>query len=217
MNIEQARENMLKQQIRTWDVLDPKVLEVLAAVPREHFVPGNYRSLAFADMRIPLGHEQVMMSPKEEARMVQSLKIHADDKILEVGTGSGYVTALLAKLGGSVESIDIMESFVSHAAKKLQELDCRNVKLASGNAVRGWASEAPYDVIAITGALPVLPEEFRQQLQIGGRIFVILGQAPAMTATVFTRISAERWKSETLFESQLPFLLEGAKVSSFTF
>src|SRR3990172_8928474 len=167
MNMEQARFNMIEQQIRTWDVLDPAILSLLGRVRREDFVPLAYRKLAFADINIPLGHGQVMMQPKLEARLVQALEIKPDDLILEVGTGSGFLTALLASLGKQVYSVDIFAEFAAAARQRLSAHGLSNFTLEPGDAARGWDRHGPYDVIAVTGSLPVYSGEFQSSLKIG--------------------------------------------------
>jgi protein-L-isoaspartate(D-aspartate) O-methyltransferase len=207
MNIEQARFNMVEQQIRTWDVLDQQVLDLMADVPREDFVPAAYRNLAFADTCIPLEHGQSMMVPRVEARMLQALQVERDDRILEVGTGSGFVTALLARLGGHVTSIEIVDALGSSARAKLEAHGIENVDLYSGDASHGWERAAPYDVIAVTGSLPVPEDSFQNTLAIGGRLFVVVGREPAMQALLITRNSESQWASECLFETVLPPLV----------
>jgi protein-L-isoaspartate(D-aspartate) O-methyltransferase len=207
MNIEQARFNMVEQQIRTWDVLDQQVLDLMAEVPREDFVPAAYRNLAFADTCIPLEHGQSMMVPRVEARMLQALQVERDDRILEVGTGSGFVTALLARLGGHVTSIEIVDALGSSARAKLEAHGIENVDLYSGDASHGWERAAPYDVIAVTGSLPVPEDSFQNTLAIGGRLFVVVGREPAMQALLITRNSESQWASECLFETVLPPLV----------
>lgn len=206
MNFEQARLNMIEQQIRPWEVLDQRVLDLLVEIPREDFVPAQYRKLAFTDMNIPLGHDEVMMSPKVEARMLQSLAIQSDDSILEVGTGSGYVTALLGRLGKQVYSVDIHGDFVEAAQAKLNKHHIQNVSLDVGDAAHGWDKHAPYDVICITGSLPILPKAFMHQLNVGGRLFAIVGDPPAMDVMVITRVAEEDWSKEYIFETDLPSL-----------
>jgi protein-L-isoaspartate(D-aspartate) O-methyltransferase len=207
MNIEQARFNMVEQQIRTWDVLDQQVLDLMAEVPREDFVPAAYRNLAFADTCIPLEHGQSMMVPRVEARMLQALQVERGDRILEVGTGSGFVTALLARLGGHVTSIEIVDALGSSARAKLEAHGIENVDLYSGDASHGWERAAPYDVIAVTGSLPVPEDSFQNTLAIGGRLFVVVGREPAMQALLITRNSESQWASECLFETVLPPLV----------
>ncbi|MEE9342310.1 MAG: protein-L-isoaspartate O-methyltransferase, partial [Gammaproteobacteria bacterium] len=167
LNIKLARYNMIEQQIRPWDVLDERVLDLLADLPREDFVPEKYQSLAFSDMSIPLERGQFMMPPKLEARILQSLEINATDRILEIGTGSGYLTACLAKLGRSVESVDIFEHFTTSTQEKLNSQAINNVSLQTADAANGWG-EGEYDVIVMTGSLPVLHREFHEKLSIGG-------------------------------------------------
>ena len=207
MNLDQARFNMVEQQIRTWEVLDQQVLDLMARVPREDFVPAAYRNLAFADTSVPLEHGQTMMVPRVEARMLQSLQIAPTDRILEVGTGSGFVTALLARLGGHVTSIEIHDSLRTGAAARLEAHGIENVDLYAGDASRGWDRAAPYDVIAVTGSLPVMEEAFQNSLAVGGRLFVIVGQEPAMEALLVTRNGESQWATTCLFETVLPPLV----------
>ena len=207
MNIEQARLNMIEQQIRTWEVLDQAVLDLVASVPREQFVPEAFRALAFADTNIPLGHGEVMMAPKVEARMLQALTIQAEDRVLEVGTGSGYVTALLSRVARQVTSIDIHADLAAAAEIKLRRAGAGNVTLYTGNAVNGWEAGAPYDVIAVTGSVPLLQPSFQRQLAVGGRLFVIVGEPPVMEASLITRVDDNEWATESLFETDLPPLI----------
>jgi protein-L-isoaspartate(D-aspartate) O-methyltransferase len=217
MNMAQARHNMIEQQIRPWDVLDQRVLELIDGLPRDKFVPTAYLKLAYADINIPLNHGQVMMPPKVEARMLQALNIKNTDTILEVGTGSGYVTALLARSGKHVYSVDVYPDFVESAGRKLAELGISNVTLESGDAVNGWEGHGPYDVIAITGSPPVLPDSFLQSLKIGGRLFVVTGQAPVMEAYLITRTAEQGWVKQALFETVLPPLVNAPQPQRFIF
>jgi protein-L-isoaspartate(D-aspartate) O-methyltransferase len=203
MNLEQARINMVESQIRTWEVLDQTVLDLLLTVRREEFVPERYRDLAFADLEIPLGYGEVMLAPKMEARMAQELDIRRTDKILEVGTGSGYVTALLAKLGGQVISIERVQEFSQSATRKLAGHGLQNIQLHVGDGSEGWLAQAPYDAILLTGSVPLLPESFRQQLAIGGRLLAVIGEPPVMTAHLITRVSANAFNSIGLFETSI--------------
>ena len=205
LNVAQARFNMIEQQIRPWEVLDPRVLEVLAQVPREDFVPEQYRNLAFCDVRIPLGHHQEMMNPNLEGRLLQALAITPEDRILEVGTGSGFVTACLARLGFSVLSVDIIPEFVEAAAEKLRRHGIHNVTLATGDAAYDWGTQL-YDVIAITGGVLEVAQSWQDRLAIGGRLFVISGQAPIMEALLVTRTGEHTWQTESLFETDAPLL-----------
>jgi len=217
MNFEQARSNMIEQQIKPWDVPNQSVLDLISEIHREDFVPDEYRRLAFADTRIPLAHGQVMMTPKVEARLLQALEIKADDEILEIGTGCAYLTALLAKSGHHVLSIDIHPEFTEQARSKLQQHDIHNVTLESGDAVHGWQPSSPYDVIVFTGSVPFLEDCIQQQLNVGGRLFVITGQSPVMQAKLITRISDNDWHDEVLFETDLPELEGAPQVEPFKF
>lgn len=217
MNIEQARFNMIEQQIRPWDVLNPQVLELLTKVKREDFVPQTYRTLAFVDMEIPLGHGEVMMSPKLEARILQELAIKKTDIIVEVGTGSGYLTALLAELGQYVHSVDIVPEFKTQASAKLQAHGYTNISLEVGDAARGWSRHGKYDVIVLTGSTPVLPETFVHDLKIGGRLFAITGDAPAMTAQLITCVAEGAYNTVTLFETNVPLLKNAVQPERFVF
>jgi len=217
MNIEEARVNMITQQLRTCGVLNQSILDVIANTPREYFVPDQYRDLAFADMNIPLGHDQVMSTPDEEAQMIQALEIKSSDKILEIGTGSGYITALLAKLGQQVYSLDIFRDFTTQAQRKLNDLNLDNATLVTDNAARGWSKHAPYDVIVITGSLPYLPQSFRSDLNLGGRLFAVIGQTPIMEATLLIRDQQDQWFERKLFETVVPPLLHAPQLSAFTF
>jgi protein-L-isoaspartate(D-aspartate) O-methyltransferase len=217
MNLEQARINMIEQQIRTWEVFDQRVLNLLEAVPREDFVPPRFRRLAYSDTQIPLDHGQVMMTPKVEARLLQSLSLQPSDNVLEVGTGSGYLTALLARSARHVTSIDIHPSLVADAERRLDRAGIANVSLASGDASHGWIALAPYDVIAVTGSVPLLEPHFQEQLAPGGRLFVIVGEGPAMDARLITRLDALNWASESLFETCIPPLVGAPAPSRFVF
>ena len=217
MNFEQARLNMIEQQIRPWDVLDQKVLDLIARIHREDFVPGAYRQLALADTQLPLPHGQCTMTPKMEARLLQALDIRKDDRVLEIGTGCAYLTALLAASAQHVTSVDIYPDFTQQAAEKLARYDLHNVTLEAGDAVRGWSKHSPYDVIAVTGSVPVLEPCFQEQLNDGGRLFVIVGVSPAMEAMLITRLGAREWSREVLFETDLPPLAGARKPGTFTF
>lgn len=217
MDTEQARTNMMTQQLQAWGVLDSHVLDVIAQVPREQFVPPAYQALAFADMSIPLAHHQAMLTPGEEARILQALNIQSTDSILEIGTGSGYITALLARLGRHVDSVDIFSDFSKEAQLKLAAQNINNVTLMTGDAASGWEEQVSYDVIVITGSLPYLPNGFRDSLKIHGRLFAILGSAPAMEATLITRQYANDWQIEKLFETVVTPLINAKQLSEFTF
>jgi protein-L-isoaspartate(D-aspartate) O-methyltransferase len=213
--LEQARFNMIEQQIRPWDVLDQRVLDTMKMIPREDFVPEPYRSLAFADTNIPLGHNQVMMAPNVEGRLLQALAIQPEDTILEIGTGSGYLTACLARLGRHVTSIDIEPEFTAQAQTRLAAQGISNVTLETADAAGGMERGKSFDVIAVTGSLPVLQQQFHDNLNTGGRLFVICGQLPIMEALLITRVDASSWTRESLFETTIPPLLHAEVAQSF--
>jgi len=222
MDFEKARFNMVEQQVRPWDVLDQSVLDLLFVVKREDFVPPEYRALAFTDMEIPLRVDGVdtgecMWSPKLEARVLQELALKRQDIVLEIGTGSGYMAALLAHKAQQVVSVEIDPRLRDFAAGNLARAGVHNVRLESGDASRGWSGRAPYDVIVVTGALPVLPDSMRDQLKIGGRLAVVLGSDPIMSAELITRTSENVFDSATLFETRLKPLRNAVRPSSFRF
>lgn len=217
MNVEQARFNMVEQQIRPWDVLDQTVLDLLLEVRREEFVPARHKALAFMDMEIPLGHGEVMLSPKLEARIVQEVAIKQTDRILEVGTGSGYLTALLARLCSHVHSVDIVPEFVSEAGLRLSNHGIRNVTLELGDAARGWSRHSPYDVIVLTGSEPELSDEFGRSLAVGGRLFAIVGDPPVMEARLLTSLAEGVLTSVTLFETCVAPLRNAPHPARFVF
>jgi protein-L-isoaspartate(D-aspartate) O-methyltransferase len=215
LNLEQARFNMVEQQVRPWDVLDPKVLELMETVPRDAFVPEDHRNLAYADIEIPLGHGESMMAPKVEGRMLQALAVQPTDVALEVGTGSGYVTALLAKLAGHVYSVELIDEFKHEASKKLAAHGIENVTLRTGDASHGWNQQPRYDVIAVTGSLPEYHDGFEQSLALGGRLFVVVGEAPVMEAMLITRVGENEFRREMLFETDLKALTNAEKTPEF--
>ena len=217
MNTEQARFNMIEQQIRPWEVLDAVVLDLLKQVPREDFVPAQYAGLAFADLEIPLGHGQSMLSPKLEARMLQSLEIRPSDKVLEIGTGSGYMTALLARLAAHVYSVELVPELSAAAARKLHDHGIANVTLDIGDAACGWERHAPYDVIVYTGSLPLLPDSVKSELAVGGRLLAVTGTAPVMSATRVERVSDKVFRSDVLFEICVPELSNAPQTERFSF
>ncbi len=217
INIESARHNMVVSQIRTGSVLDDRILELVGRGPRQDFVPDALRNLAFVDMQIPLGHGEVMMAPLVEARLLQELMIKPTDKILEIGTGSGYMTWLLAQLGSRVHSVEIRAEFTARASEKLAAHGARNLELEIGDGARGWGKHAPYDVILVTGSLPLLPEEFKKQLKVGGRLIAIVGKSPAMEAQLITRITDTSFDTRGLFETDLPALQNALAPSAFVF
>jgi len=216
-NTELARFNMIEQQIRPAEVLDPRVLEVVANTPREAFVPAGYRDLAFSDINIPLPNGQVMMKPIMEGRLLQALNIRPEDSILEIGTGSGYFTALLSRLGKQVHSVEIDVDIMAAARKRLATQGIDNVTLLQGDAAQGWDQDGPFDVIAITGSLPILPDSFQQQLTVDGRMVAIVGQSPVMQVLLTTRMTETEWNSKCLFETDFPALINARQPSAFVF
>ena len=217
MDFERARFNMVEQQIRPWEVLDPQVLDLLFRVRREDFVPEAYRMLAFADLEIPLGYGERMLQPKLEGRMLQALALRPEDKVLEVGTGSGYMTALLASLARHVHSVEIIAEFSASARKKLQAHGFHNVAIEVGDAARGWDKHAPYDAIVLTGSVPVLPAAFQASLNPGGRLIAVVGEPPVMEARFITCVAAGAGKSTDLFETCIPPLQNALRLEKFVF
>ncbi len=214
---ETARFNMIEQQIRTWEVLDPTVLQLLNDVPRENFVPEEYQGLAFADIEIPLAHEQTMLSPKLEGRILQALNVQKLHSVLHIGTGSGYFTALLAGLAKQVISIEIEADLSTQAAKNLTKNNIQNVTLEVADGVLGRPSYEHYDVIVYTGSSPLEPAGVRQQLNIGGVMFIILGEAPVMQATLIQRVSKAGFTETVLFETCIPELINAQQAQQFEF
>lgn len=217
MNIEQARFNMIEQQIRPWEVLDPAVLEMLFQVKREDFVPPEYRNLAFADFEIPLGHGEAMMAPKVEARILQELALRSEDAVYEVGTGSGYLTALLASRTRHVTSAEIHSDLKAHAAARLASAGVKNVTLLEGDSARAPLSESAFDVIVLTGSTPVLPQAFLDRLNVGGRLFAVVGDVPAMKAMLVRQPAAGAFQHMELFETQLKPLVNALQPARFRF
>ncbi|MDR3221381.1 MAG: protein-L-isoaspartate O-methyltransferase [Candidatus Accumulibacter sp.] len=221
MNIEQARFNMIQQQIRPWDVLDPGVLELLKVVKREDFVPEEYRELAFADIEIPLKRGakpgQAMLAPRVEARVLQELAVKNTDKALEIGAGSGYMAALLAAQAEFVYSVEIEAELVDRARRNLRQAGVANVSVDLGDASQGWDLYAPYDVIVVSGSMPVLPETLLRQLKIGGRMAAVVGDAPSMELQLIRRTGEDAFSRENLFETALAALVNAAQQKKFVF
>jgi len=213
----QARFNMIEQQIRPWEVLDPKVLQLLSDVPRENFVPEAYRGLAFADVEIPLGFGQSMLSPKLEGRILQALNLQKTHHVLHIGTGSGYFTALLANLAKHVVSLEINAELSATAAYKLSQNNIHNITIELVDGIYGMQSKQPFDVIVFTGSSPAEPPNVRQQLAVGGCMFITLGHAPAMQATLIQRVSENGFKEDVLFETCIPVLENAAQTNLFEF
>ena len=216
-NNEIARFNMIEQQIRTWEVLDPVVLAVLDKVPRENFVAESQKGLAFADIELPLGHGQTMLAPKVEGRILQAVGVKKTDKVLLVGTGSGYLTALLATLAEHVHAVEIYPELSDVAKSRLEKQNIRNVTLHVADGANGFAAEAPYDVIVFTGSLPLRPTAAEKMLNVGGRLFAVIGEDPIMEATLTQRISEDAFRHEAIFETILPQLINAPQAEKFEF
>ncbi len=223
MDLEQARTNMVEQQIRTWEVLDQDVLDLLYVVPREEFVPLQFRALAFSDLQLPLeerttaGSVERMWEPKLEARVLQELDVRKADRVLEVGTGSGYLTALLAHRAAHVYSVELKPALAALGRRNLERHGTKNITLEIGDAARGWGHHGPYHVIVLTGSTPVLPRAFLEQLEIGGRLFAIVGEPPAMTARLVTCTALGAFNNIDLFETVVAPLTNAEQPSRFRF
>jgi protein-L-isoaspartate(D-aspartate) O-methyltransferase len=217
MNIEQARFNMIEQQIRPWNVLDQDVLDLLHVVKREQFVPAAYQNLAFADVEIPLPGGEAMLAPKFEARILQETGVKKHETVLEIGTGSGYMAALLAHRAAKVTTVEINPETAELAKKNLANAGVHNVTVEVGNGAQGWEKGAPYDVIVISGALEVLPEALLKQVKVGGRIAAIVGQAPVMEASIITRTGDNAYSTVKVFETNVRYLTGAPVPSHFQF
>ncbi|VWB43471.1 protein-L-isoaspartate O-methyltransferase [Burkholderia stagnalis] len=217
MNIEQARFNMIEQQIRPWDVLDLEVLELLAIVKRENFVPAAYRDLAFADLELPLPGGHKMLFPRVEARVLQELAVKKHENVLLIGAGSGYLTALFAHRGQHVTAVEIDPALAKIAEENLRNNGVTNAEVVLGDGSRGWPAKAPYDVICVAGGLPVVPQEILEQLKVGGRLSAFVGGRPVMKAQVITRIDDKQYRVADVFETYVDHLVNAVEPSRFKF
>ena len=217
LNVEQARFNMIEQQIRPWDVLDPEVLALLSIVKREDFVPPACKDLAFADVELPLGNGVTMLEPKLEARLLQEAAVKNTDKVLEIGAGSGYMAALLAARAEFVVTVEIEPLLAKLARENLARAGVVNVSVEQGDAARGWVTKAPYDVILISASLPFVPKELLQQLQVGGRLVAVVGEQPVMSAQLVTRTGESTFNTVNLFETVTAPLRNVAQHEQFVF
>ncbi len=215
IDFEQARFNMIEQQIRPWEVLDTNVLDLLQEIHREDFVSQEHRGLALADLNVPLAHDQVMMTPKMEARLLQAVELKDTDSVLEIGTGSGYLTALMSRFASNVDSIDIYGDFIAEATTRLKSYGIDNVNLAESDYFGDWKYDKPYDVIVLTGSLPTLDTSIQENLAIGGRLFVVVGEAPVMEALLTRRVGDSDYATEVILETELPALVGANPPSSF--
>ncbi|MGQ9684861.1 MAG: protein-L-isoaspartate O-methyltransferase family protein [Thiobacillaceae bacterium] len=217
MDYELARHNMIEQQIRPWEVLNQNVLDLLAQVKREDFVPPVYRSLAFADMEIPIGHGEAMWYPKIEARVLQALALKRTDRVLEVGTGSGYLTALMAAQAMQVVSVEFHPDLKESAEAKLRAHGFANVQVKIGDAARDWAEDGRFDAIVLTGSTPLLPEAFLERLNPGGRLFAVVGESPVMQACLVSKVGHGAHRTDVLFETELKPLVHALQPERFVF
>ncbi len=218
MNFQLARSNMVTQQVRPWHVLSEPILSAMMQVQRENFVPIAYHNLAYTDTDIPLSEGQTMLPPKVVGRALQSLQLTPQDKVLEVGTGTGYVTACLARLVNEIVSVEIQPTLLAQAQTNLNNLNIRNLTLAQGDAVFGWEDFAPYDAIIVTGSYPLgVPEKICEQLRTGGRIFAFTGTAPLMKAVLIERHGKFQYSTNTLFETVVPALIHAPQPKKFQF
>lgn len=216
LDFEQARSSMVNQQVRSWAVIDPRVLDALATVKREDFAPARHRRLAFTDMALPLEHGETMMKPVVEGRMLQALELDPADEVLEIGTGSGFITACLAQLARDVVSIDLHPDFVERAQARFRAMGIANIAVSATDALQ-YQPTRRFDAIAVTGAVTSLPQPFIGWLKPGGRLFVVRGEAPAQQATLLRADAHGRTREEGLFETELPYLRGAEPVARFTF
>ena len=217
MNFDQARQNMVENQVRPWEVLDGRVLEVLGRVRREDFVAPAHRQLAFADLCLPIGHDEVMMKPVVEGRVLQALDLKPEDSVLEIGTGSGFLTACLANLAGRVTSVDVHADFTVAAGQRLQAAGIGNVQLVTGEAVNGWQPQESFDALVVTGAVYRIPDRFLGWLKPGGRLLVVRGESPVQHVMLLTHEGSGRYREESLFETDLPYLAHAQPPRQFVF
>ena len=217
MNFEQARHNMVEQQIRTWAVLDTEVLDTMEHFSRENYVPEGFQRMAYTDIGIPLDHGQEMMHPKLEAHALQAVSVQKTDNVLEIGTGSGCMTAMLATLGKHVDSVDIFPDFQKSAMEKLKNNGLTNVTMIEGCGSKGWGEKDQYDVIVITASMPELPQQYIDALAVGGRLFAMIGEGQTMQAISIVRSHGDTWEEKSLFETELPVMVNAAKPAKFEF
>jgi len=215
MDLQLARNNMIEQQVRPWDVLDQHVLDVLAEVPRESFLEPKHKGVAYSDFQLPIGHGQNMLKPTVDGRLLQALLLRLTDTVLEIGTGSGYLTACLARLSAHVDSIEIIPALAESATARLADMGVSNITISQQDASKAWDARDGYDAIAFSGAVPAIPDYYRNKLNVGGRLFAMIGESsrPTMEAVVVTRISDNEWGKESLFEASIDPLVNFDSVS----
>ena len=217
LNLEHARNNMIEQQLRPMDIHDNDVLNAILSVPRENYVPEEYQQLAYADMEIPLGGGVAMLSPGLEGKLLQALNIQPDEDALVVGTGSGYLTAVVSRLASRVTSIEVDSGLAESARQRLKQQGIENVAIVVGDGTRGLDDYAPYDVIALTGSVTEVPQLILKNMRVGGRLFAVIGSAPAMQAVLITRKNANEWETSDLFDTELAPLENGVRPTPFLF
>ena len=217
MNLEQARSNMINQQIRSWEVVDSHVLDILREIPREEFVPTRHRKIAFSDLRIPLGHGQLMMKPIEQGRLLQGLALAEGEKVLEIGTGSGFLTACLAKIDGQRDQHRDPRRHRGTGKSQSRGARHRRRQLRTGDVLEAGFDDGEFDAIAVTASVASIPDQFVRWLRAGGRLFIVRGQAPAMEALVVTRNDSGRLSEQSLFETDLPRLIGAEDAPVFNF
>ncbi|ASJ71483.1 protein-L-isoaspartate O-methyltransferase family protein [Granulosicoccus antarcticus] len=220
MDLQQARNNMIEQQVRPWDVLDQHVLDVLSLVPRDSFLEPAHQGIAYSDYPLPIGHGQHMLKPTVDGRLLQALLLELTDTVLEIGTGSGYLTACLARLCAHVDSIEIIPELADAAKARLQTMGVSNVTVLHQDATSSWDARDGYNAIAFSGAIPSIPDFYRNKLKIGGRLFALIGDTsqPTMEAVLVTRVSETEWSRESLFETNVdPLVNFDSETPSFVF
>lgn len=217
MNIENARFNMIEQQVRPWKVFDDRILGAMAGLARENFVADDQHSLAYADTQLPLGHHQSMLAPREIARMIQALALTPQDEVLEIGTGSGYSSAIMSKLAKRITSVEIISEFVTKAKQAHKKLGLENVKIEEGDASGGWMAQAPYDAILITSALPKLPETLKRNINKGGRVVSIIENGDGLVASLSQLDNNKQWQHEHLFPVDSEMMINVEKTNRFEF
>lgn len=218
-NTKEANFNMVEQQIRPWEVLDPQVLDLFHAVPRDRFVAASQVGLAYADVELPIGHGETMLSPKVEGKILQAVAIKKTDRVLVIGTGSGYLTALAAKLADSVHTVEAHKDLLELAKKRITQQNIHNVtyEVAVADALNGYVARTPYDVIIFTGSLELRPTQAEAMLSAGGRLFAVIGQLPIMQATLTQRVAEDAFRHEAIFETNLPPLKNAPQAEKFIF
>ena len=217
MQTANPREQMIEQQVRAWDVLDERVLGIFRKVPRDHFAPAEQRYMAYMDLEVPLPKGQHMLRPSVAGRLLQALELTGTERVLEIGAGSGFITACLAAVSAHVESIEILPELAELAKSNLATLSIGNTQIVTADALASVSPTRRYGAIAVTGSMPIPDERFQRQLEIGGRLFIIVGEAPVMTARLIRRTAEDAWTSESLFEIVVAPLINARRPQEFTF